>query len=321
MATNIINNQLLYTVKNHPEWFMKAMKKAVTIKNDFVRVLPNVTKDVRVKTLISEDSFSKVDNRDCAWEPTQRITLDSKIFTVDNFKINYEECLEDLDSVYSENIFNSIGATKDEFPTIPDEGEGLEQALMTKIQNGVANDVEKLIWGTAAVDGVTSGILVDALADSNTIKVTKSTITSANVVAEIEKVYNAIPDAVLQLGFVEPEKAQVRIFVGVSTYRYLKQALGAISGDHQVVLPNFTYVNGQIRYMDVEIVVIPQMPADTMIAASRDNLVFVTDLLSDTTNIKAQMGNDLKDESMWYVKGAYRAKGGYIFSDEIVIYA
>ena len=57
-----------------------------------------------------------------------------------------------------------------------------------------------------------------------------------------------------------------------------------------------------------------------MIAASKDNLVFVTDLLSDTQEIRAQFGNDLKDESMLYIKGAYRANAGMIFDDEVVIY-
>ena len=71
--------------------------------------------------------------------------------------------------------------------------------------------------------------------------------------------------------------------------------------------------------MGVEIVVVG-LPANTMIAASKDNLVFVTDLLSDTQEIRAQFGNDLKDESMLYIKGAYRANAGYIFGDEVVLY-
>ena len=58
-----------------------------------------------------------------------------------------------------------------------------------------------------------------------------------------------------------------------------------------------------------------------MVAASKDNLVFVTDLLSDTTEIRAQMGNDLKDENIWRAKCAYRAAVGIIFDDELVIYS
>jgi hypothetical protein len=57
-----------------------------------------------------------------------------------------------------------------------------------------------------------------------------------------------------------------------------------------------------------------------MVAASKDNLYFATDLLSDTQEIRAQMGNDLYDESKWYAKGAYRADAGYIFGDEVVVY-
>ena len=42
---NLINNQISYTVKNNGEWFYKSLKKAHTLANDYIRVIPNVTKD------------------------------------------------------------------------------------------------------------------------------------------------------------------------------------------------------------------------------------------------------------------------------------
>ena len=72
--------------------------------------------------------------------------------------------------------------------------------------------------------------------------------------------------------------------------------------------------------MGVEVALVG-LPKNTMIAASKDNLYFATDLLSDTTEIRAQMGNDLYDEAKWYAKGAYRADAGYIFGDELVVYS
>ena len=323
MANYMIENNFAYTVKKQPEWFYKVLQKAHTIDNGYVRVLPNVTKDTFIKKLVMDNnSISQVDTRDCAWTPTQRFTFDGKTITVKNFKINEQQCLEDLDSIYSEMVFNSIGATKDKFPDVGDP-QNLESAIMFHLQNSLSNDIERLIWGGNgnAVAGVQDGILDKALADANTIKVANPvTIDASNVLAEIQRVYDAIPLSVLFEGEYEPEKAAVKIFVGLDVMRYLKQALSTTPTNYQVTLPSFTVEGGKVFYMGVEIA-IAGLPASTMVAASKDNLYFATDLLSDTQEIRTQMGNNLTDEAIWYAKGAYRADAGYIFSDEVVIYS
>lgn len=314
---DLINNTLEYTTKNEKEWFYQSLRKAKTLDGGYIRVIPNVTKDVRVKKLaMGAQTVSQVDERNCAWSPLQRISIDSKEMSVKNFKINEEQCLEELDSVYSEEMYNSIGATKDEFP------EGLESAVMFMLQNSLGYDVEKIIWGGSGntVAGIQDGIVDKALADSNTIKVSGVQISTANVIGEIQKVYDAIPNVVLNEGEFEPEKAAVKIFIDLNTMRYLKQALSTAPTNYQVVLPSFTYENGRVWYMGVEIVSVG-LPANTMVAASKDNLVFLTDLLSDTQSIRLAHGNDLYDEAKVYVKGAYRANADYIFSDEVVIYS
>lgn len=320
---NMINNTLAYTVKNQPEWFYKSLRKAHTIDGGYVRVLPNVTKETFIKKLVmGNNSISQVDTRDCAWTPTQRFTFDGKTIQVKNFKINEEQCLENLDSIYSEMVFNSIGATKDQWPAVGDP-QNLEDALMFHLQNSLSNDIERLIWGGVGneVAGIHDGIVDKALASADSIKVANAvTIDATNVLAEIQRVYDAIPDAVLAEGEYEPEKAAVQIFVSLDIMRYLKQALSTTPTNYQVTLPSFTYENGKVRYMGVEIVLVG-LPANTMIAASKDNLYFATDLLSDTTEIRAQMGNDLYNEAKWFAKGAYRADAGMIFDDEVVVYS
>ena len=319
---NLINNQITYTVKNNGEWFYKSLQKAHTLANDYIRVIPNVTKDVKIhKLVMANNTVSQVDNRDCAWSPTQRITLNEATFQVKNFKINEEQCMEELDSIWSEMQYREIGATKDQWPTNTDGNESLESAVMFHLQNSLSQDIERIIWGGSGntVAGVQDGIVDKALASSTSIKITGQTIDAANVLGEIQKVYDAIPNVVLNDGEFDPEKAAVKIFVNMDIMRYLRQALSTVATSNQVILPSFAVEGGKIYYLGVEIVVVG-LPANTMIAASKDNLVFVTDLLSDTQEIRAQFGNDLKDESMLFIKGAYRANAGMIFDDELVIY-
>ena len=166
---NLINNQITYTVKNNGEWFYKSLKKAHTLANDYIRVIPNVTKDVKIHKLVMQNTISQVDGRDCAWNPTQRITLNEATFRVKNMQ------------------YREIGATKDQWPANTDGNESLESAVMFHLQNSLANDLERIIWGGTgnSVGGQTpDGIVDKALASANTIKVTGQTIDATNVIGE-----------------------------------------------------------------------------------------------------------------------------------------
>ena len=293
-----------YTVKNNPEWFYKALQKAHTLANDYVRVIPNVTKDVHIKKLVMDNmSVSQADPRDCSWTPLKRFSFDGADFTVDNYKINEEQCLNDLDAIYSEMTY-SIGANKTEWPKIEGEGESLEEAIMFHLRNSLSNDIEHIIWGGQAVAGTQDGISDQLKVDEDAIKVENPVnLDSSNILTEIARVYAAIPTQVINEGEYEPEKAAVKIFMNANTYRFLRMALSTVPTAQQVLLPSFSIVDD-----------------NTMIAASRDNLVFLTDLLSDTSYIKTAMGQELKNENIFYAKGQYRAKAGYIFADEVVFY-
>lgn len=320
---NLINNTISFTPKVMPDWYYKVLLKPNFIAKDYIRVEPNVTKEAVLRKLVmANNTVSQVDNRDCAWTPKQRFSNDTETFTVKNWKINEEQCLEELDSIYSENVLSEFrnyqsGATKTIMPN------DLETAVMFHLENSLGADIDRIIIGGNgnAVDGIQNGLIDKALASSNTIKVANTVnIDASNVLAEIQKVYDAIPNVVINESLYEPEKAPVRIFVDINTYRYALQALSGVAGEYQVVLPSWTYEGGVIRYMGVEIALVSYMPANTMFAASRDNMIFFTDLLSDTKEIRVAHGNDLKDESMVYIKGAYRAEAAFVFEDEVVLY-
>ena len=320
---NLINNTISFTPKVMPDWYYKVLLKPNFIAKDYIRVEPNVTKEAVLRKLVmANNTVSQVDNRDCAWTPKQRFSNDTETFTVKNWKINEEQCLEELDSIYSENVLSEFrnyqsGATKTVMPN------DLENAVMLHLENSLGADIDRIIIGGDgnAVDGIQNGLIDKALASSNVIKVSGVNIDTTNVLTEIQKVYDAIPNVVLNESLYEPEKAAVRIFVDINTYRDALQALSGVAGEYQVVLPSWTYEGGVLRYMGVEVALVSYMPANTMFAASRDNMIFFTDLLSDTKEIRVAHGNDLKDESMVYIKGAYRAEAAFVFEDEVVLYS
>lgn len=319
---NMIQNNFPYKVKEQPEWFYKTLRKAKTIDGGYVRVLSNITKDTNVRKLVMDkNTISQLDPRDCSWTPTKRFTFDSKLMSVRNYKINEEQCLQDLDSLYSEMVFNSIGANKDSWPKVG-EPESLESAIMFHLQNSLSNDLERIIWGGEGneVAGIHDGIVDKLAASADSIKVENAvTIDASNVLAEIARVYDAIPDNVLYEGEFDPEKAAVKIFISLDIYRYLMHALSTTPTEYLVTLPAFTKEGNKIFYLGIELVTVG-LPANTMVAASKDNLVFLTDLLSDTVEIDAEMGKNAYDRNTWYVVGNYRANSDVIFEDECVLY-
>lgn len=319
---NMIQNNFPYKVKEQPEWFYKTLRKAKTIDGGYVRVLSNITKDTNVRKLVMDkNTISQLDPRDCSWTPTKRFTFDSKLMSVRNYKINEEQCLQDLDSLYSEMVFNSIGANKDKWPAVG-EPESLESAIMFHLQNSLSNDIERIIWGGEGneVAGIHDGIVDKLAASADSIKVENAvTIDASNVLAEIARVYDAIPDNVLYEGEFDPEKAAVKIFISLDIYRYLMHALSTTPTEYLVTLPAFTKEGNKIFYLGIELVTVG-LPANTMVAASKDNLVFLTDLLSDTVEIDAEMGKNAYDRNTWYVVGNYRANSDVIFEDECVLY-
>lgn len=321
---NLVKNTLNFTPKVMPDWFYKVLLKPNFIEKDYIRVEANVTKEAVLRKLVmANNTVSQVDNRNCAWTPKQRFETGTETFTVKNWKINEEQCLEELDSVYSENVLAEFrnyqaGATKTEMPG------DLEAAIRLHIENSLGADIDRIILGGKgnAVDGIQNGLIDKALASGATIKIDNAvTIDASNVLTEIQRVYDAIPNIVINEGLYEPEKAPVRIFVDIMTYRYALQALSTTPTNYQVTLPSWTYDGGVIRYMGVEICLVNYMPANTMFAASRDNMIFFTDLLSDTQQIRIEQGKELKDESTVYIKGAYRAEAAFVYMDEVVLYS
>lgn len=312
MAQLIVNN-IEATAKQNPELFYNALQGSNTIKNDYFRVLPKVKADsVLVNKLTVDTGLSQADGRDCAWDPTKAATLDAKEVELGKFKINGEQCIEALDSFLSQAQYDAF-----KLGELPGS---VEDVLMDRIAKSVGLDIEKYIWtATKAADGV-DGIITKATADSDVIDVAGTTLTAANVLDEIVKVYDAIPQAVLDEQYSSPENAKVRIFVSPKTYRFVRQALATTPTAQNVTMPSFTVDNGSIYYLGVEIAVAQGMADDKMLAAAKQNLVFVTDLMSEA-NIEGEQGKTLKDKSIFYVRANYRLASDYVFGGEIVLYA
>ena len=73
---NLVKNTLSFTPKVMPDWFYKVLLKPNFIEKDYIRVEANVTKEAVLRKLVmSGNTVSQVDNRDCSWTPKECFRL------------------------------------------------------------------------------------------------------------------------------------------------------------------------------------------------------------------------------------------------------
>lgn len=296
-----------YQASRQPEWFTKALFTGKIIDGNYVRILPNVKKSTYLNMLDLDGNVLQKSNHDCAWNPTAALKLSEALATVTDYKIQLEDCIEKFESTWLVDRMKA-GANVDELPAT------LGEASLDIVGKSVNADIERMLFGgDSANDNEFDGfvkILNDA-ADS--IKVAGSNLTKANIISELEKVFTAIPEAVLQQG-----EDAIKIFVSYNSYRALKMALANV--DSQVIAAAFTVDGGVIRYLGIEIVPAVGITNAQMVAANVDNLIMLTDLVSDFANIELGTFPKPNENRLW-VKGALKIGVAIAYPSEAVLYA
>lgn len=306
MADILNASGVSYSVQEYPELFIKAMKNGSNAIDHFT-VIPNVTKDAVITKFMGVNDILQEDGRQCAWEPSEGQTLGEKTVSVKNYKVNVEECLEKLDNLRSKQIFESDGTNSD----MP---QSVEEALRNDILRSVGLSIAKAAFAN-------SGELIGKLAaDSDVVKVQGTTLTAQNIISEIEKVVDALPEEVLADAAYDNQLGAAKLFISVKAGRLLRKAAGVAPTDINVLQPRLAFKDGKYYFDEVEIVVVAALDANTMVAASKANLFFVTNLLDEATTLDIERGRNIKDRNTLYGAMAFRMGFDYVFGDEVVLY-
>jgi len=137
-----------------------------------------------------------------------------------------------------------------------------------------------LTANAAGIDGVISKMILDLAyspaAALATIVIPGTTLNATNIIAEIDKIYSAIPDAVLNN---PTEMADSYIYAPYSVMRFINQ-----NNISQTYRDKFTFVNGEYYYLGVKIVFVPMPTPNTMIFGDADDFIWQVDSLTDSEN-------------------------------------
>jgi hypothetical protein len=256
------------------KYISAALLSGSTIDNGGITVKPNVKfKEVMKKV----SSSGLIANASCDFADTGTITLTERILQPEEFQVNIELCKKDFRSDWE-----AIQMGYSSFDKLPPK---FSDFLISHVASKVAEKTEQNIWsGTDATAGEFDGFSTLLAADSDVIDVTGSAITSANVIAELGSIVDAIPSSLYG-------KEDMYVYVSQNIARAYVRSLGGFGasglGANGVNSQGTQWWNnGSLSFDGVKLFVANGLADDTAVAAEKSNLFFGTGLLSDHNEVK-----------------------------------
>src|SRR6478735_1978256 len=310
MATPSISTT--YVGKGALDFVTPALLNGKTIQGKYITVIPNVKKSYKLQ--IADLSNVIQADSGCSFNDQGQVTISERSLSPVKLKVNLEECRTTLESHWQAEMMIS-GAMNSNLT------EAYKSFLTKKIQAQVAIGIDRLIWignlsgGTAGIYATfpflttADGIFTKAVADSATVKQTGTTLTSSNILAELDKVIAKIPDATFF-------KGEVKIFMAYSALRLFRLAIPQT----YLANSNFNIQNTIVdKYREIELVGVP-LADNKMLAAEPANLFFGTDLLDDDMEYKIIDLYDTTGDNKIRVIMRFSADQNYAISSEVVVY-
>ena len=290
------------------KYISAALLSASTIENGGIEVKPNVKYKEVIKKLATNDL---VKNATCDFDATSTVTLTERVLTMEEFQINLQLCKKDFASDWE-----AIQMGYSAFDNLPPS---FQDFLLAHVAAKAAQNNEISIWrGANATAGQFDGLVTLATADSDVVDVVGTSITAANVIAEMGKVVDAIPAALYG-------KEDLHLYVSQNVARAYVRALGGFAASG--LGANGTnsqgtqwYNNGSLSFDGVKIFVANGLASNYIMAAEKSNLFFGTGLLSDMNEVKVIDMADLDGSQNVRIVMRMTAGVQYGIGSDIVLY-
>jgi len=256
------------------KYIAAALLSASTIENGGIEVKPNIKYKEVIKKVATNDLLK---NATCDFDATSTITLTERILQPEEFQVNLQLCKKDFRSDW-EAIQMGISAFDQLPPSFAD-------FLIAHVAAKVAQATEISIWrGANATAGQFDGLVTLMTADSDVIDVVGTSVTAANVIAEMGKVVDAIPAELYG-------KEDLYLYVSQNVARAYVRALGGfgasgLGANGTNAQGTQWWNNGSLSFDGVKIFVANGLADNYMVAAEKSNLFFGTGLLSDHNEVK-----------------------------------
>ncbi len=291
------------------KYIAAALLSSSTIDNGGIEVKPNIKYKEVIKKLATG---SLVANASCDFAATSSVTLTERIIQPEEFQVNLQLCKQDFISDWE-----AVSMGYSAFDSLP---KNFQDFLLAHVIAKVAEKNEQNIWqGVNANAGEFDGLVTLAGADSDVIDVSATTVTAANVIAQMGAVVDAIPSTIYG-------SEDLYLYVSSNVARAYVRALGGFgaSGLGAAGTNNQGtqwWNNGALTFDGVKVFVAKGLPDNRMFAAQKSNLYFGTGLLADHNEVKVIDMADIDGSQNVRIIMRYTAAVQYGLGGEIVLYS
>ena len=308
-----------YNEENKADLISKAILGAKTLGLG-VDIRTGIKSSAKIPVLESTVPFQAAA---CSFTSSGTTTINQIEIATVGIQFAEQFCLNDL-NVYFTQKYLPAGANVDSM--------SIAQAIIDRKIAQVARNVENMIWagkttyGNSTVLKQMNGWLATIDTAGTAVAATPSTLNSTNVLTIFDDVYSKVPAAAL---VAEPIVA----FCGLDTFRTLAAKITSTYGIYgsQYTTDN-VWNNWELMYPGTNMKVIgvpglsdaavdtgsvPTAVRNRIIATYASNLVYGTDLQSDTDTIESWFS---QDDRVYKVFGTFRAGCAVKFIDHVVQY-
>jgi len=258
------------------DYISAALLSGNTLSQGGVTVKPNIAFKEVMKKIATDDILK---DASCDFDPTSTVTITERILQPEEFQVNLQLCKKDFISDWEAGQMG-LSAYKNMPPKFSD-------FLIGHVAEKVAQRIETNIWaGANATNGQFDGFTTLFAADGDVLDVSGTTVTAANVIDELGKVIDAIPNTVKpqdDLNVYVPSNVFYAYVRALGGFGSITNNAGANGVDNKGTL---WYNGGNLKFDGINIFLANGLASDKMIAAQKSNLFFGTGLLRDQNEVK-----------------------------------
>lgn len=286
------------------EGFYRKALTSGTAKSE-LSLIPNVKSKIK---LAYSDLGNILQADDCSFSSSGEGSLNQKTMEVCDLKINLEYCAATFEANYLSLQLRAGSLNPEVMPA------SYADFVMNQIAEKVASDLEiTMFQGNTATASyplnLCDGLVKLLLADGDVIDVaaTASTISSTNIVGELNRVLNAVPAKVRK-------EANFKIFVSQEIAFAYKQAQAATTGGL------FLVGDKELNYLGFRLIATDGLNAKQMIACNTDKVFFLTDLVSDWEEVLMIPQRNISGARTERFVASLKFGVDYLYGNEIVLY-
>jgi hypothetical protein len=266
-----------YAGQDSKMWVKAALLSGVTLSNGGMTIMPNIAYKTTLHKLATDGLLK---DSTCDFTSASTVTITERQLTLEPFQVNLQLCKKDfLSSWNSEEMGFSANKVM---------AKSFTDYLLAYVTEKVASSVETAIWvganATAGqIDGISTLLSLDAALPAAQ-EVAGTTVTAANVIAQLGLIVDALPAALYG-------KEDLKIYVSQNIAKAYVRALGGfvaagVGANGTENKGTQWYNNGSLSFDGIPLFVANGLAANTAIASESSNLFFGCGLLNDFNSVK-----------------------------------